>query len=64
MTDSPDPENLWKALEVYEQKTGGRVMASPHNGNLSNGEMFAEVTLQDTTGPGLRDDTQALGTYL
>ena len=47
MTDSPDPENLWKALEVYEQKTGGRVMASPHNGNLSNGEMFAEVTLMD-----------------
>ena len=49
MTDSPDPENLWKALEVYEQKTGGRVMASPHNGNLSNGEMFAEVTLMDRT---------------
>jgi len=47
MTDSPDPENLWKALEVYEQKTGGRVLASPHNGNLSNGEMFAEVTLMD-----------------
>jgi len=45
MTDSPDPEDLWKALDVYEQKTGGRVLASPHNGNLSNGEMFAEVTL-------------------
>ena len=45
MTDSPDPEDLWKALDVYEQKTGGRVMASPHNGNLSNGEMFAGVTL-------------------
>jgi hypothetical protein len=45
MTDSPDPENLWKALAVYEEKTGGRVLASPHNGNLSNGEMFAEVTL-------------------
>jgi hypothetical protein len=45
MTDSPDPEDLWKALAVYEDKTGGRVMASPHNGNLSNGEMFAEVTL-------------------
>jgi hypothetical protein len=45
MTDSPDPEDLWKALAAYEEKTGGRVMASPHNGNLSNGEMFAEVTL-------------------
>jgi hypothetical protein len=47
MTDSPNPEDLWKVLEVYEQKTGGRVLASPHNGNLSNGEMFAEVTLTD-----------------
>jgi len=46
MTDSPDPEDLWKTLAVYEQKTGGRVLASPHNGNLSNGEMFAEVTLK------------------
>jgi hypothetical protein len=27
------------------KKTGGQVLASPHNGNLSNGEMFAEVTL-------------------
>ena len=47
MTDSPNPEDLWKALAVYEKKTGGRVLASPHNGNLSNGEMFAEVTLFD-----------------
>ena len=47
MTDSPDPEDLWKILEAYEKETGGRVMASPHNGNLSNGEMFAEVTLMD-----------------
>lgn len=49
MTDSPDPEDLWKALAGYEQDTGGRVMASPHNGNLSNGEMFAEVTLMGRT---------------
>ena len=38
--DSDDPENLWKALERYEQKTGGSVLAIPHNGNLSNGQMF------------------------
>ena len=44
-TDSSNPEDLWKALEVYEKKTGGQVLASPHNGNLSNGEMFADVTL-------------------
>jgi len=43
--DSSDPEDLWSALEQYEKQTGGRVMAIPHNGNLSNGLMFAETTL-------------------
>jgi len=41
--DSDNPENLWKALEAYEQKTGGSVLAIPHNGNLSNGRMFEIV---------------------
>lgn len=41
--DSDNPENLWKALEAYEQKTGGSVLAIPHNGNLSNGLMFPVV---------------------
>jgi hypothetical protein len=41
--DSDNPENLWKALEAYEQKTGGSVLAIPHNGNLSNGMMFQIV---------------------
>jgi len=40
---SEDPEKLWEALESYERKTGGRVLAIPHNGNLSNGRMFALV---------------------
>ena len=29
----------------YEAKTGGRLLAIPHNGNLSNGLMFDDVTL-------------------
>ena len=38
--DSPDPEDLWKALAAYEASTGDEVLAIPHNGNLSNGRMF------------------------
>ncbi len=41
--DSFDPEDLWKWMEAYEKKTGGRVLAIPHNGNLSNGLMFDDV---------------------
>jgi hypothetical protein len=37
---SPDPRDLWKYLTNYEAKTGGNVLAIPHNGNLSNGIMF------------------------
>jgi hypothetical protein len=43
--DSRDPEDLWQALERYETVTGGQVMSIPHNGNVSNGLMFAEETL-------------------
>ena len=39
--DSKDPEDLWFFLNAYTQKTGGDVLAIPHNGNLSNGAMFA-----------------------
>ncbi len=38
-----DPEELWKWMADYEAKTGGRLLAIPHNGNLSNGRMFEEV---------------------
>lgn len=31
---------LWDYMEAYEANTGGRVLAIPHNGNLSNGMMF------------------------
>jgi len=43
--DTTDPEDLWKWMAAYETKTGGRVLAIPHNGNLSNGLMFDDVTL-------------------
>lgn len=37
---SANPENLWDWLASYEEKTGDRVLAIPHNANLSNGRMF------------------------
>ena len=43
--DSEDPEDLWTWMEAYEKSTGGRVLAIPHNGNLSNGLMFDDITL-------------------
>ena len=43
--DSSDPEDLWRWMAEYEKKTGGRMLALAHNGNLSNGLMFDDVTL-------------------
>ncbi len=40
---SEDPEKLWEWMAKYEQKTGGRMLAIPHNANLSNGRMFEPV---------------------
>jgi len=37
---STDPLDLYKWLDDYEDKTGGRALAIAHNGNLSNGWMF------------------------
>lgn len=37
---------LWDYMENYEKVTGGKVLAIPHNSNLSNGMMF------DMVGPG------------
>ncbi len=42
---SIDPEDLWVYMADYETKTGGKVLAIPHNGNLSNGMMFALVDM-------------------
>ena len=43
--DSIDAEDLWKWMADYEAATGGRVLAIPHGGNISNGLMFDDVTL-------------------
>jgi len=40
---SDNPVDLWKWMDAYQQKTGGSVLAIPHNGNLSNGTMFPMV---------------------
>ena len=43
VAESANPEDLWKWLEAYEKKSGGRVLALAHNGNLSNGIMFPDT---------------------
>lgn len=40
---SANERDLWKWMEAYEEKTGGDVLAIPHNGNLSNGRMFPMI---------------------
>ncbi len=40
---SDNPRDLWNWLQMYQDKTGGRVIALAHNGNLSNGIMFPTV---------------------
>jgi hypothetical protein len=37
---SDNPRDLWQWMAMYEEKTGGNVLAIAHNGNLSNGRMF------------------------
>jgi hypothetical protein len=44
--DSENPEDLWRWLQAYENKTGGNVLAISHNGNLSGGNMFALQTFE------------------
>ena len=45
--DGADPEHLWTFMEKYKKETGGRILAIPHNPNVSNGRMFA---LEDSQG--------------
>jgi hypothetical protein len=44
--DSEDPERLWDWMEQSEAEAGVRLLAIPHNGNLSNGLMFDDVTFE------------------
>ena len=46
--DGSDPELLWDYLAGYEEKTGGNVIAVPHNANMSNGLMFAPTKFDGT----------------
>ena len=39
-------EGLFDYMDAYEKSTGGKVLAIPHNSNLSNGMMF-ELTMPD-----------------
>jgi hypothetical protein len=45
--DTDDPERLWDWMQMVERDTCARLLAIPHNGNLSNGLMFDDVTLTD-----------------
>ncbi len=42
---SGEVTGLWDYMDAYEENTGGKVLAIPHNSNLSNGMMF------ELTGP-------------
>jgi hypothetical protein len=46
---SENPEDLWRWMDDWEKKTGGRLLAIPHNGNLSNGRMFELRTFAGET---------------
>jgi hypothetical protein len=54
--NSDNPEKLWEWMASYEQKTGGKLLAIPHNGNLSNGRMYELTTF--TGGPLTREYAQ------
>ena len=34
------PDDLWNYMDSYEKATGGKILAIPHNSNVSNGLMF------------------------
>ncbi len=38
-------------MDAYVKKTGGQVLAIPHNGNLSNGLMYKGDLRRETHGP-------------
>ena len=52
--ESFNPEDLWRWMSNYQDKTGGKVLALAHNGNVSNGLMFPEINPE--TGEALTAD--------
>ena len=58
-TENNDPEYLWERLEDYEKKTGGEVLAIPHNSNLSEGRMYSRERVS-----GAAFDTQYANTRI
>ena len=50
--DSEDAEDLWTFMAAYEKQTGVRVLAIPHNGNLSS--HYVPPQHQKTGAPSMR----------
>ena len=48
--ESKNPEDLWRHLAGFEERTGAEVIAIPHNGNLSNGRMFDAMKRREVYG--------------
>ncbi|HNP36081.1 MAG TPA: DUF3604 domain-containing protein [Woeseiaceae bacterium] len=40
--ETQDPEDLWAWMAIYEKNSREKLLAIPHNGNMSNGRMFEE----------------------
>lgn len=44
---SQNPQDLWHWMDRYEEKTGGSLLAIPHNSNLSGGKMFPQAAVAE-----------------
>jgi hypothetical protein len=46
--ETQEPKKLWAWMANYEAKTGDKLLAIPHNGNMSNGRMYEEKQFDGT----------------
>jgi hypothetical protein len=60
LADNGRVDQLWDYMDAYEKATGGKVLAIPHNSNLSNGLMFQMVG--PDSGPMTADYARRLAT--